>query len=319
MNTPFRFRILAWIVVLPVLLLACSSQAAQPTSQPIHYTLTPPQPTSPPVQLREIPVADVSIQIGVGSPIPVNAFVSGSWPDLCAQLAEVHQEIKGSTIEIRLLATPKNETCPPDMLGLPFGIAIPFNMVEMPEGEYTVTVNGVSTTFGWGTAAAQPLDNSTSTPAAPSFEAAVYRDDTYGFEFDYPASWTLDKERQIGDRGSVSQLTSWPHAPDEISAETPSGGSRMDVTLYSWDPKNDLDAFVETRQQAWEASGMNIQSQEAWGASDGHSYLLFQVVAADQKETALFLFTTVGDRYLALSGSGDIKLLEEIFHTLRFD
>jgi len=42
MNTPIRFRSLAWIVVLPVLLLACSSQAAQPTSQPIHYTLTPP-------------------------------------------------------------------------------------------------------------------------------------------------------------------------------------------------------------------------------------------------------------------------------------
>jgi len=101
------------------------------------------------VQLREIPVADVNVQIGVGSPIPVSALVSGSWPDLCAQLAEMHQEIKGSTVEIRLLATPKDETCPPDMLGLPFGIAIPFNMVELPEGEYTVTVNGVSTTFGW--------------------------------------------------------------------------------------------------------------------------------------------------------------------------
>jgi len=93
----------------------------------------------------------------------------------------------------------------------------------------------------------------------------------------------------------------------------------MDVTVYTWDPKNDLNAFVETRQQAWEASGMSVQSQEAWGTSDGHRFILFQVIAADQKETGLFLFTTVGDQYLALSGSGDITLLQEIFHTIRFD
>jgi len=318
MNTPFRFRILAWLLILPALLLACNSQSAQPTSQPIHYTSTPLQPTSQPVQLREIPVADVSVQIGVGSPIPVNAVVSGSWPDLCAQLAEVHQDITNSTVNIRLLATPKDETCPPDMLGLPFGMAIPFNMVEMPSGEYTVNVNGVSTTFGWGTVAVAPLDDSTSATATPSFEVATYRDESAGFEFDYPASWTLDKDSQVGDRGSTSQLTSWPHAPGDIAAETPSGGTRMDVTLYNWDPKNDLDAFVDVRLQAWEASGMGVQSQETWGDSDGHRFSLFQVLGADQKETALFLFTTVGERYLSLSGSGDLKLLDEIARTIRF-
>ena len=325
MNTLFRFRNLAWIMILPVLLLACSTQAAQPTSQPIHYTTTPPQPTPQPVQFREIPVADVSIQIGVGSPIPVNAFVSGSWPDLCAQLAEVHQEIKDSTVEIRLLATPKSEACPPDMLGLPFGMAIPFNMVEMPLGVYKVIVNGVSTTFEWNPAALPPVGETTvpAKPplmtATPSYEVAVYRDESAGFEFDYPASWTLDETGKVGDRGYVSQLTSWPHAPGDISAETPSGGTRMDVTIYTWVPKNDLDAFVEVRKQAWDASGISIQSQERWGAGDGQRLILFQVLGTDQKEAALFLFTTVGDRYLALSGSGDIKLLEEIFRTIRFD
>jgi hypothetical protein len=269
--------------------------------------------------LREIPIENVSVQIGVGSPIPVNVLVSGTWPDLCAQLAEVRQEFKGSTVEISLLATPKDETCPPDTLGLPFGISIPLNTVEMPEGTYTVTVNGIGANFGWGTVAVQPLDDSTSTPASPSYEAAVYRDDSAGFEFDYPASWTLDQNSGGGDRGSVSQLTSWPHAPGDIAAETPAGGSRMDVTVYSWDPKNDLDAFVASRQQAWEASGIGVQSQEGWGEANGPVNILIQVLGADQKETALFLFTTAGDRYLVLSGSGDLKLLEEIFRSLRFD
>ena len=183
MNTPFRFRILAWIVILPVLLLACSSQAALPTSQPVHHTVTPPQPVSPPIQLREIPVADISVQIGVGSPIPVNVLISGSWPDLCAQLAEVHQEIKGSTVEIRLLATPKDEACPPDYLGLPFAFSIPINMAEMPQGPYTVIVNGVNTTFGWGSAAAQPLDDSTSAPASAPAAALFSALRTRAFRF----------------------------------------------------------------------------------------------------------------------------------------
>jgi len=320
MNTLFRSRIYTWLLIVPILLSACGSQAqaAQPTSSPVHYTSPPEQPNPQPVQLREIPVDNVTVEIGVGSPMPVNVFVSGTWPDLCAQLAEVHQEFKGSAIEISLLATPKDEACPPDNLGLPFGFSIPINAAEMPEGEYTVTVNGVGAAFGWGTAIAQPVGD-TSTPAVPSFEAAVYRDDSFGFEFDYPASWTLDKDSQAGDRGSVSQLTSWPHAPGDISAETPSGGSRMDVTIVTWDPKNDLDAFVEVRQQAWQASGINIQSQETWGVGGQQRVMLFQVLGADQKEVAIFLFTTVGDRYLSLSGSGDIKLLDEIFRTIRLD
>jgi len=48
-----------------------------------------------------------------------------------------------------LLATPADPACPPDYLGLPFGMAIPLNVVELPVGTYTVVANGVSTTFEW--------------------------------------------------------------------------------------------------------------------------------------------------------------------------
>lgn len=93
-----------------------------------------------------IPVEHVGIQAGVGSPIPVDIVASGAWPDLCAQIAEVQSEVDGFNINITVLASTV-EACPPDHLGLPFRFAIPLNIVEMPEGTYTITVNGTSTTL----------------------------------------------------------------------------------------------------------------------------------------------------------------------------
>ncbi len=93
-----------------------------------------------------IPVENVEVQVGVGSPIPVEIVASGTWPDLCAQIAEVQSKVDGFQIDVTVLASTV-EACPPDHLGLPFRFAIPLNIVEMPEGTYTVTVNGTSTTF----------------------------------------------------------------------------------------------------------------------------------------------------------------------------
>ena len=99
--------------------------------------------------LQEIQVEDVQIQIGVGSPIPVDIFVSGTWPGLCAQVAEIRQQMNGEQIDISILASEGKPDCPPDMLGVPFRIALPINVVELPEGMYNVSVNGVSASFQW--------------------------------------------------------------------------------------------------------------------------------------------------------------------------
>ncbi len=111
-----------------------------------------PKPTEgtvmPAMGLREIPVKRVTIDVGVGSPIPVDVFVSGEWPDLCAQLAEIRQTATKNAFEITLMASELDPNCRSDQVGLlPFRIAIPLNVVELPEGTYTVTVNGVSTTL----------------------------------------------------------------------------------------------------------------------------------------------------------------------------
>ena len=105
------------------------------------------EPAVQPNELRLIEVQDVHIEVGVGSPIPVDVFVSGSWPGLCAQLAGIHMTQGDFSFEYELLATAEEAGCPPDNLGLPFRIAIPLNTVELPEGTYSVSANGVSTTF----------------------------------------------------------------------------------------------------------------------------------------------------------------------------
>ena len=106
-----------------------------------------------PAGLQEVTVEGVSVEIWVGSPIPVEAVISGTWPGLCSQLAEVKQEVGERSFDIRLLATADQPDCPPDHVGLPFRLAIPLNMVEKPAGTYRVTANGMDISFDWNAAA----------------------------------------------------------------------------------------------------------------------------------------------------------------------
>lgn len=144
------------VFVLVVLTLA----ACQPLTQIAYVEGGPTQPVvdvTSAADARPMVVQDVQIQIGLGSPMPVDIFVSGTWPGLCAQLSDIQQRINSFTIDVTIRTTPEEPNCPPDHIGLPFRIAIPINGVQLPAGKYTVTVNGVSTTFTW------PYN-----PAAPS-------------------------------------------------------------------------------------------------------------------------------------------------------
>lgn len=166
------------------------------------------------------------------------------------------------------------------------------------------------------TVATEPPAEPTSTePAGPSFEAAVYRDEIAGFEFDYPMGWYVGPLQQQS-RGGITAFTSWERPTDILPGETPGGETRLDATIQLWDPKGDLAAFVEQRLTAWEASGIEVQSQEEWALSDGRPGRGFTVAGSDGAQ-AYFFFTTIGDNYLVLSGSGDLALLAEIGHSVR--
>ena len=108
------------------------------------------QPRSVPnAGLRPIFVEDVQIEIGVGSPIPVEVLVAGTWPDPCAQLARVDQQIEGNSITIDLLATAEDPDCPSDLMGVPFRMALPVNATELPAGSYAVSVHGLDAELVW--------------------------------------------------------------------------------------------------------------------------------------------------------------------------
>jgi len=162
----------------------------------------------------------------------------------------------------------------------------------------------------------EPTLEPTATPtqAGPSFEALAYRDENAGFELEYPASWTLDESgAQGGDRGYYVQFSSWAHAPGDIE-EVPTGESILTVSVLLWEPL-DLDAYMEVRRQAWDVSGMTILSEEEVQLAG--NLRAFKVLIQAQDQQSIFVTTLLGERFLVLSGSGDLDLLSEIALTLR--
>ena len=160
------------------------------------------------------------------------------------------------------------------------------------------------------------LPEPTATPApALSFEAATYTDAAAGFEFDYPAPWTVGPTEQQS-RAGITAFTSWDRPSDVLPGEIPPGETRMDATVQLWDPKGDLEAFLAQRTGAWSASGNTVVSEERSTLADGRSTASY-VVRDSDGALAYFFFTTLGDDYLVLSGSGDLVLLAEIAGTLR--
>ena len=82
---------------------------------------------------QPIPVDDVNVEVGVGSPIPVQVIVSGNLPDSCAQVELMQQKQEGSHFSITLSTIPSAaEGCIQDTL--PFRILIPLNIVNLARG-----------------------------------------------------------------------------------------------------------------------------------------------------------------------------------------
>lgn len=96
-----------------------------------------------PTYMDEVRVDDISIQVGVGSPIPVHAVVIGVLPVGCGQVGEVQLKRDGNKFFVRLIAElPAQTDCNPE--GFPVRFEIPLNTVNLSEGDYEVNVNGAS-------------------------------------------------------------------------------------------------------------------------------------------------------------------------------
>lgn len=148
-------------------------------------------------------------------------------------------------------------------------------------------------------------------PAAP-FESETYINEEAGFALDYPARWTVN-ESVVGDRGSQVQFLSSPEIAD--LAVLPEGASRISAAIYDWDPKNDLPAYIAHWKTAWESSGFTVVEEQPLVLDLGLDAVLFTLKTPDS--SAVVLITALHDKYLVLSGEGNLELAKEIVQRLR--
>ena len=137
-----------------------------------------------PITKDDIQVDDVNVEIGVGSPIPVHAIISGNLPNTCAQLGEIRAHRDGNTFFVRLIAsTPAVSNCKAD--GLPFRLDFPLNIVNLPEGPYEVNVNGATTSFDPRAVPAQTmitLERTACFGACPVYSLTIHGDGTVEYD-----------------------------------------------------------------------------------------------------------------------------------------
>jgi len=117
----------------------------------------------------------------------------------------------------------------------------------------------------------------------------------------------------VGDRGTQVQFLSSPEIAD--MATLPEGETRVNATIYQWDPKNDLSAFVANQKSAWDASGFTVLEEEPLVLELGLPAVRFTVQTPEAN--MVFLVTALEDQYLVLSGEGDLELVKEIVQRVR--
>ena len=133
--------------------------------------------------------------------------------------------------------------------------------------------------------------------------SATYRDETLGFEFDYPATWTTSAPVVL--EGGDTQV--------QFAA---SDGTSMSLIVHRWEPANDLNAYVAYRTEGWLGAGMSVLLQEPMTLAGDRPGGRF-VVQTTANEQTFFFFTPFGDSYLELNGLGDPALLTKIASSVR--
>lgn len=148
-------------------------------------------------------------------------------------------------------------------------------------------------------------------PAAP-FESQPYFNEEAGFALDIPSGWTT-QETVVGPRGTQILFVSKPELAE--AATMPPGETRLTATVYQWDPKNDLAAYVDHWKTAWDASGFTIVDEQELTLEQGLPAVQFTVRTAETD--VVYLVTALKDQYLVLAGEGDLNLVQQIIQRLR--
>jgi hypothetical protein len=183
---------------------------------------------------------------------------------------------------------------------MPAPVSVPPTQTNLPATEPTVP----------------PTPTETAVPEgklpAPPFAAKLYVSQPGGFALDYPDGWTVS-ETVIGGRATQVQFLSSPELAE--AATIHAGSTRLTAVIYQWDPKNDLDAYVQQRKTAWEASGFTILEEQPLTLELGLPAVLFTVQAPESQ--VVYLVAALQDQYLVISGEGDLELARQIMERVR--
>ena len=88
------------------------------------------------------------------------------------------------------------------------------------------------------------------------------------------------------------------------------------VTILNWDPKQDLEGFLEVRRTAWNSSGIEVLEETDWIWGEGIPGKTFLLKGLDGAASQVNL-TYVADRYLEFSTSSEFEVLPAVVTTLR--
>jgi hypothetical protein len=187
---------------------------------------------------------------------------------------------------------------------------------EAPAPEVVPTQTSVPATQTPTPTALPPTPTETTVPQsklpAPPFDAEAYINSEAGFAFEYPTGWTVN-EMVVGPRGTQIQFLSSPDLAE--AALVPADQTRLSATIYQWDPKNDLEAYVQHWKEAWSASGFTLLDEQPLTLELGLPAVQFTVQTPESQ--VLFLVTALEDQYLVIAGEGNLELAEQIVQRLR--
>ena len=185
---------------------------------------------------------------------------------------------------------------------LPFRMYVPLNMVSLPDGTYTVKVNGVSTTFQWPSEPTITPEPAMTVPA----EWETYRNDTINFEVDYPEGWIVD---EAGDTDILwSEKSSGP-GHDGV----PTNIVKIDIVTES-NATTTLEELVQRQKQIIADNNGKVLLEEAITLPSGLPAVRMGVSGfAD----SIALLTVINQHPVMLVGYGDLSRFDEVARTLR--
>lgn len=159
----------------------------------------------------------------------------------------------------------------------------------------------------------------TPTPTRPVFEMETFRDETAGFEIDYPVGWSvIDPAAAVKANAFIYSVTfqSWP--PEEPGSQgIPDGASKMDISITR-DGAETVEAAVESYRQnlALPERPVEIISEESVELASGLTGVRFELRVAPGGTPHAFV-TSLNGHLISLNGMGDAAVFDAMVETLR--